>query len=58
MEKKSFNYLIKNIPIPNGQNYKLQLLEKMELYIKRMGQKAITHNTGCKQNRNVDTKNF
>lgn len=36
-------------------NYKLQLVEKIELLIKRMGLKAIIYNTRCKQNENVES---
>ena len=54
MEKKTYNYSTKNIPVPSERNYKLQLAEKIEIFIKRMRWKAIMYDTGCKQNRNVD----
>ena len=54
MEKKTYNYSTKNIPVPSERNYKLQLVEKIEIFIKRMRWKAIMYDTGCKQNRNVD----
>ena len=40
MEKLQFDYSYKNIPIPSEINYKLQVMEKMELFIKRMRWKA------------------
>ena len=54
MEKKTYNYSTKNIPIPSERNYKLQLVEKIEIFIKRMRWKAIMYNAGCKENRNVE----
>ena len=39
--KKTYNYSTKNISIPSEQNYKLQLAEKIETFIKRMRWKAI-----------------
>ena len=44
MEKLQFDYLYKNIPIPTERNYKLQLMEKIELVIKRMRWKAHFYN--------------
>ena len=41
MEKFNFGYSIKNIPIPSERNYKIQLMEKIELLIKKMRWKAI-----------------
>ena len=41
MEKLSFGYSLKNIPIPSERSYKLQLMEKTEMVIKRMRWKAI-----------------
>ena len=35
-------------------NYKLQLTEKIEIYIKRVRWKDIISDSGCKQNRNVE----
>ena len=44
MEKLQFDYSYKNIPIPSERNYKLQLMEKIELVIKRMRWKAHFYN--------------
>ena len=41
MEKLSFGYSLKNIPIPSERSYKLKLMEKTEMLIKRMRWKAI-----------------
>ncbi len=41
MEKLSFGYSLKNIPIPSDGSYKLKLMEKTEMVIKRMRWKAI-----------------
>ena len=54
MEKKAYNYSTKNIPIPSERNYKLQLVEKIEIFIKKMRWKAIMYDAGCKENRNVE----
>ena len=56
MEKKAYNYSTKNIPIPSERNYKLQLVEKIETFIKIMRWKAIMYNAGCKQNRKLEKK--
>ena len=40
MEKSQSDYSYKSIPIPTEKNYKLQLMEKIELVIKRMRWKA------------------
>ena len=40
MEKLQFDYSYKNIPITTERNYKSQLMEKIELVIKRMRWKA------------------
>ena len=53
MENKTYNYSTKNIPVPSERNYKLQLVEKIELFIKRMKSKAIMYDTGWKHNGNV-----
>ena len=39
-----FNYSVKNIPIPTKNAYKMQLIEKIELFVKRMRWKAIFSN--------------
>ena len=54
MEKKTYNYSTKNILIPSERNYKLQLVEKIELFIVRMRWKAIMYDAGCKENRNAE----
>ena len=41
MEKLSFGYSLKNIPIPSEKSYKIKLMEKTEMVIKRMRWKAI-----------------
>ena len=41
MEKVNFGYSLKNIPTPNEKTYKLQLIEKIELFIKKLRWKAI-----------------
>ena len=41
MEKVIFGYPLKNIPAPNERTYKLQLIEKIELFIKKLRWKAI-----------------
>ena len=40
MEKVNFSYSLKNIPTPNERTYKLQLIEKTELFIKKLRWKA------------------
>ena len=44
MEKLQFDYSYKNIPIPSERNYKLQLMDKIELVIKRLRWKAHFYN--------------
>ena len=44
MEKLQFDYSYKNIAIPTERNYKLQLMERIELVIKRMQWKAHFYN--------------
>ena len=41
MEKVNFGYSLKNIPAPNERTYKLQLIEKIELFIKKLRWKAV-----------------
>ena len=36
MEKLNFGYSLKNIPTPDEKSYKLRLLEKIEIFIKKM----------------------
>ena len=40
MEKKSYDYSLKNIPIPLKTSYDLKLIEKIESVIKLMGWKV------------------
>ena len=40
MEKLQFNYSYKNIPLPSNRSFQLQLIEKVEMVIKRMKWKA------------------
>ena len=54
MEKKISNYSTKNTPISLERNYQLQLVEKIEIFIKRMRLKAIIYPAGCKENRKVE----
>ena len=54
MEKLSFGYSLKNIPIPSERSYKLQLMEKTEMVIKRMRWKAIFSETD-ENDRNAKT---
>ena len=54
MEKKTYNYLTENISIPSERNYRLQLVEKIEILMKRMRWKAIMYDAGCKENREVE----
>ena len=41
MEKVNFGYSMKNIPIPNEKRCKLQLIQKVEDFIKKIRSKAI-----------------
>ena len=41
MEKVNFGYSLENIPAPYEKTYKLQLIEKIELFIKKLRWKAI-----------------
>ena len=50
MEKVNFKNSIKNIPIPSGRAYLLQLLEKTEMFITRMRWKAIYFNSKTNDN--------
>ena len=54
MEKKTYNYSTKNIPIPSELNDRLQLVEKIKIFTKRMRWKAIMYDAGCKENRKVE----
>ena len=52
--KKTYNYSTEKIPIPLERNYKLQLVQKIEIFIKIMRWKVIMYDAGCKQNRKVE----
>ena len=54
IEKKTYNYSTKNISIPSERSYKLQLIEKIEIIIKRMRWKSIMYDAGRKENRKVE----
>ena len=41
MEEVNFGYSLKNIPTPNERTYKIQLIEKIELFIQKLCWKAI-----------------
>ena len=40
MEKVSVRYLLKNFPAPNERTFQLQLIEKIQLFIKKLRSKA------------------
>ena len=40
MERKNYDYSLKNIPLPSKDAYKKRLVEKVEIFIKRMRWKA------------------
>ena len=50
MEKVNSKYSIKNIPIPLERAYLLQLMEKIEMFIKRMRWKTISCNNKANYN--------
>lgn len=41
MEKVDFGLLMKNIPTPDGKSYKLQVIQKVEDFIKKLKWKTI-----------------
>ena len=49
MEKVNFGYLMKNIPVPDEKSYKLQLMQKVEDFIKKISWKAIFFMKGGNQ---------
>ena len=53
MEKLSFDYSLKNIPLPDKRSYQLKLTEKIESVLKRMRWKA--HFFFSKQNQQPET---
>ena len=52
MERFKFGYSLKNIPIPSERNYKMMLMEKIELVIKKMRWKVIYSNEDQRGNEN------
>ena len=54
MNSQSFNYSLKNIPIPDNTSYKLLLIEKIESFIKRIRWKAFffVNNNDKEKNQN------
>ena len=50
MENLKFEYSTKNIPLSSERSYKLQLIEKIEMVIKRMRWKAIFQDTKKEKN--------
>ena len=57
MEKLNLGYSSKNIPIPTSRNYKLQLIEKTELFIKKSLWKAIFYDMKLNKNKNNNIVN-
>ena len=59
MNSQSFNYSLKNIPIPDNNSYKLLLIEKIESFIKRIRWKAFFFlNSEQNQNKtNLESQN-
>ena len=57
MERFNFGYSVKNIPIPGEEQYKLQLINKIELLIKRMRWKALFFDINQNKNDVVDQNN-
>ena len=49
MEKLNFGYQLKDIPAPNERTYKLQLIEKIDLFIKKLRWKAIFFRSNSKE---------
>lgn len=58
MNKKTFSYSLKNIPLPSKKSYKLKLIEKVELVIKRMRWKATFFDGKRKDAEQEKTNNF
>ena len=46
MEKKNFNYSLKNIPVPNKQGYLKSMIDKVEHFLKKMRWKAYFYEKG------------
>ena len=58
MDKRTFNYSLKNIPLPSEKSYKLKLIEKVEQVIKRMRWKAHFFDSKDKVKDNEMTENY
>ena len=58
MEQRTFNYSLKNIPIPSDKQYKKNLLEKTEEIIKRMRWKAVFLDKQEKESRTKENYGF
>ena len=56
MERIQFDYSYKNIPIPSEHNFRLQLIEKMELVIKRMRWKAYFYEANNNEEDNAESE--
>ena len=57
MEKLNLTYSTKNIPIPTERNYKLKLIEKTELFIKKVRWKAIFYDMKLNNKNKNKSKN-
>ena len=55
MQQRTFNYSLKNIPIPSINNYKKHLIESVEDVIKRMLWKATFFNSNREEINNKNT---
>ena len=56
MDKVNFNYsLKKNIPLPNKDTYRKNLIQKVESFIKRIRWKAFFFERQCKVNDEITT---
>ena len=55
MEKMQLGYTYKNIPIPKQRNYKVQLVDKIEMLVKRMKWKAYHYMNNSKDNKSINT---
>ena len=58
MERISFNYSLKNTPVPPPPFYKLRLTEKIESVIKRMSWKAHSFKEDENQNTKTEKENY
>ena len=59
MEKKKFDYSLKNIPLPEKRTYQLNLIEKTESALKRMRWKAhFFLSDSNQQQQNLNTYRF